>query len=296
LLSYKTLSFKFLPDTTRGTVNVSLDPPAAGYAVIAPKLSGGDCGDWREHLRATIGNGGATFSGTYSALCEEKTWHIHPYQMPQNQYFGMVLRQIWTDLGGVLKGEIRSGAVPQGARLIEEWESPPLPDVIRDMNKYSNNVMARQLLLTLAADVLKLPATPERGARVIRSWFANKGIDAAELVIENGSGLSRIERISAATMGRMLVAAYQSPLMPEFISSMPLVGYDGTMRQRLKATNVSGNAHIKTGTLNDVRAMAGYVLAASGKRYVVVCIINHGNAGMGRDAQDALLQWIYEKG
>jgi D-alanyl-D-alanine carboxypeptidase/D-alanyl-D-alanine-endopeptidase (penicillin-binding protein 4) len=156
--------------------------------------------------------------------------------------------------------------------------------------------MARQLLLTIAAETGGTPATPERGAAAIRGWLASKAIDAAPLIMENGSGLSRVERVSAGMMGRMLVAAYQSPVMPELISSLPLVAYDGTMRKRLTTQTVAGRAHIKTGSLNDVRAIAGYVLAASGKRYVVVCIINHANAGAGQSAHDALLQWIYENG
>ena len=129
----------------------------------------------------------------------------------------------------------------------------------------------------------------------MRTWLANKGIDSSGLVIENGSGLSRHERIAARTMGRMLAAAFDSPLMPEFVSSMPLVGYDGTMRRRLTTQGVAGNAHIKTGSLQDVQALAGYVLAASGRRYVVVCFINHPNAAQGQPALDALLQWLYQE-
>ena len=114
--------------------------------------------------------------------------------------------------------------------------------------------------------------------------------------MENGSGLSRLERISAGSLGRMLVAAYRSPVMPEFISSMPLVAYDGTMRRRLKTRDVAGQAHVKTGSLNDVRSIGGYVLATSGRRYAVVFIVNHGNAGASQGAQDALLQWVYSEG
>jgi D-alanyl-D-alanine carboxypeptidase/D-alanyl-D-alanine-endopeptidase (penicillin-binding protein 4) len=144
--------------------------------------------------------------------------------------------------------------------------------------------------------VTQLPANTDRGAAVVRTWLAGKGIDAPELSIENGSGLSRTERISALTMGRMLMAVFQSPLMPEFVASLSLVGQDGTMRQRLTNHTVSGKAHIKTGLLNEVRNIAGYVLAASGRRYVVVCMVNHPNALGAKDAQDALLQWIYERG
>jgi D-alanyl-D-alanine carboxypeptidase/D-alanyl-D-alanine-endopeptidase (penicillin-binding protein 4) len=164
------------------------------------------------------------------------------------------------------------------------------------MNKYSNNVMARQLLLTVAAHAAPLPATPERGVRRITEWLATKGIHAPELVIENGSGLSRTERIAPHTLGRMLVGAYRSALMPEFLSSLPLVGLDGTMRNRLRNNRIAGQAHVKTGSLDDVRAIAGYVLAASGKRYAVVSFINHPNPAGGPVVHDALLQWIYEYG
>lgn len=296
LLSYKSLQFRFQPDEATGTVNMLVDPPMAGYSVTAPKLSNGECGDWQSKLRVAVDRASAVFGGTFSANCGEKTWYVHPYPMSHTQYFGGVFRQMWTDLGGTLTGEVRNGPVPVNARLVAEWESPTLPEIIRDINKYSNNVMARQLLLTLAADIFKLPGNAERGARAVKTWMANKGIESPELTIENGSGLSRIERISASTMGRMLVAAYQAPTMPEFISSMPLVGYDGTMRKRLKDRSVAGNAHIKTGSLSDVRAIAGYVLASSGKQYAVVCLINHANASRGQAANDALLQWVYEKG
>ncbi len=296
LLNYKTFGFRFMPDAASGSVRVAVEPPLAGYPVAAPKLATGACNDWRSQLQATVGVDGASFGGSYPASCGDKTWYLNPYRINATQYFDAVFRQLWSELGGSLRGEVKSGLVPAGARLVGAWESVALPEVIRDINKYSNNVMARQLLLSLAADILKLPATPERGARAVKTWLTNKGIEANELVIDNGSGLSRSERIAPLTMGRMLVAAYQSPLMPEFISSMPLVGYDGTMRRRLAAQTVAGNAHIKTGALKDVRAVAGYVLAASGKRYAVVCFINHPNAAQGQKAQDALLQWVYEKG
>jgi serine-type D-Ala-D-Ala carboxypeptidase/endopeptidase (penicillin-binding protein 4) len=297
LLNYKALGFRFAPDETRATVSVAIDPPlAASYPVTPPRLANGDCGDWRGKLSSAVDGGGARFNGVFSASCGEKTWYVHPYQMTHTQYFALTFRRIWADLGGTLKGDVRPGLVSPTARLVAEWESVALSEVIRDINKYSNNVMARQLLLTLANSVLKLPANTERGAAVVRTWLTNKGIDAPEMSIENGSGLSRTERISALTMGRLLAAAFQAPTMPEFMASLPLVGYDGTMRLRLTTQTVAGKAHIKTGMLSEVRTIAGYVLAASGKRYVVVFMINHANAIRGQDAQDALLQWVYERG
>ena len=121
----------------------------------------------------------------------------------------------------------------------------------------------------------------------MRDFYSGKGLTLTDLVLDNGSGLSRRERISAASMAQVLQAAWASPVMPEFVASLPLVGFDGTMKRRLKLQGVAGQAHVKTGTLADVRAVAGYVLAASGKSYVVVVFVNHPNAGGAQAAQDA---------
>jgi D-alanyl-D-alanine carboxypeptidase/D-alanyl-D-alanine-endopeptidase (penicillin-binding protein 4) len=301
LLNYKTLAVRFAPDAAGGTVNVTLDPPLADFAIRAPVLGEGACGNWQGKVEEAFDEKSLTFTGVFPASCGEKTWYLHPYKMTGTEYFGGVFRQMWRDLGGSFDGKVVGAPTPPNARPVAEWQSVTVPEVIRDINKFSNNVMARQVLLTIAATVgaagsETAAADTAAGARAIGSWLAGKGIAAPELVIDNGSGLSRIGRVSAATLGRLLASAYQSPTMPEFISSMPLVGYDGTMRKRLKDREVAGQAHVKTGSLNDVRAIAGYVLASSGKYYVVVFLINHQNAAAGQAAQDALLQWVYERG
>lgn len=297
LLNYKALALRFVPDAGGRNVSVAMDPPFASYTLVPPRLTNGECGEWRAGLRAAVDISGARFAGTYAASCGERTWYVHPYQITHTQYFDLVFRRMWSELGGTLKGQVRSGAVPPTARLVVEWESAPLPEVIRDINKFSNNVMARQLLLTIASHVTAQPGNTTHGAAAVRTWLAGRGINAPELVIENGSGLSRNERISAVSMGRLLEAVFRSSLMPEFIASLPLAGNDGTMRLRVKEQAVSGHAHIKTGMLNGVRAIAGYVDAASGRRYAVVCFVNHPNATRGAmEMQDLLLQWVYERG
>jgi len=165
---------------------------------------------------------------------------------------------------------------------------------VRDMNKFSNNVMARQLYLTLGAEGFGEPGTEGKSERVIREWLAGKGLAMPELVLENGSGLSRTERISARNLGLLLLTSFQSPVMPEFLASLPLAAVDGTMRKRLGDASVAGQAHIKTGSLTGVRAIAGYVLDASGRRLVVVSIVNHPNAVNAEAAQDALLDWVHQ--
>ena len=148
----------------------------------------------------------------------------------------------------------------------------------------------------MAAETTRTPANATSAQRVLRSFYLAHGLDLADLVIDNGSGLSRSERISAASMASVLQAAWASPVMPEFVSSLPLAGFDGTMKRRLNQQSVAGQAHVKTGTLADVRAVAGYVLASSGAHYIVVFFVNHPNAGGAQAAQDALLQWIFDRG
>jgi D-alanyl-D-alanine carboxypeptidase/D-alanyl-D-alanine-endopeptidase (penicillin-binding protein 4) len=296
LLNYHTFTLTLVPDQASGKARVSVDPPVAGLAISGPTLVEGECGNWKAAVTPSLTDDGITLTGTYPYACGENIWYVHPYQMSQGRYFGAIFRQLWTEMGGTLNGQVRGGVLPVGARLVAEWQSPPLSLVIRDINKFSNNVMARQLLLSIAAQASPSPANPETGAAAVRAWLLQRGIEAPELVIENGSGLSRVARISAYSMGRILLAAYNSPTMPEFISSLPLIANDGSMRNRLRNSPVAGRAHIKTGSLEGVSAVAGYVMAASGKRYAVVCMVNHPNAGAARDALDLVLQWVYEHG
>jgi D-alanyl-D-alanine carboxypeptidase/D-alanyl-D-alanine-endopeptidase (penicillin-binding protein 4) len=190
---------------------------------------------------------------------------------------------------------VRDGQVPAGARLIMSTRSDALSEVIRDINKYSNNVMARQLFLTLGALGEGAPGTLAKARNVIHQWLTEKGAPTGEFVMENGSGLSRSERITARGMGELLLAAFRSPVMPELMASLPVVAVDGTMKKRLSNAEVAGQAHIKTGSLSGVRSIAGYVLDAKGRRMVVVFIVNHANAVNAQPAQDALLRWIYRR-
>jgi D-alanyl-D-alanine carboxypeptidase/D-alanyl-D-alanine-endopeptidase (penicillin-binding protein 4) len=205
-----------------------------------------------------------------------------------------MIRHLWAEMGGAWTGGVRDGTVPPGARLAHVHESEGLVQIVRDINKFSNNVMARQLYLTLGAEHAGAPASPEKSLRAVRQWLERKGIAATDLVIENGSGLSRIERVSPATLTALLQAAWRSPLMPEFMSSLPVVAADGTMRRRLRGEGVAGNAHLKTGLLMDARSIGGYVLDRDGRRHTVVMLVNHAAAPQSDAALDALVRWVYE--
>ena len=131
------------------------------------------------------------------------------------------------------------------------------------------------------------------GAEVAQAQLAAAGIQTTGLVIENGAGLSRIERIRADTLAQLLITVWQRPWMAEFIAALPIAGEDGTARKRLADSPARGRAHIKTGTINGVRAIAGYVLDHAGRRHVVVMMVNHAEAAATRAAQDALLEWVW---
>ena len=299
LVNFKAIRFHFVPDPERKLVHVIPEPhPAQLELTSSVGLSGGSCTDWRARLKGNFqsndASARASFTGTYPADCGESTWNVA--MLSHASYVWGVFRELWDELGGSFRGGVRDGSAGPGARLLYTAASPSLAEVVRDMNKFSNNVMAQQVFLTLSAEMLKLPASDARSGQVIASWLQDKGVEAPGFVLENGSGLSRNDRISAATLGALLDQAWRSPVMAEFTASMPLVAYDGTMRRRLRSESVAGNAHIKTGSLSGVRSLAGYVLNREGKRFAVVFFINHPNAAAGESAQDALLRWVYENG
>ena len=297
LLNFKAVHFLFVPDADAKIVTVIAEPRPAGLEFAAAvRATNGACGDWRAGIKADFqSNGGsarASFSGSMPASCGERSWNASLLAHPDYVYG--VFKQLWEELGGTISGGWSDGVAPADARLLTTGKSASAAELVRDINKFSNNVMARQLFLTLGAELLALPGNSERSGQVVRTWLAEKKLDFPELVLENGSGLSRQERISAGHMGKLLLDAWRSPVMSELVSSLPLVAYDGTMRRRLRSESIAGQAHIKTGSLSDARTLAGYVLDKQGRRRVVVLFINHANAGAGRPAQDALLRWVYE--
>lgn len=287
MLNYKAVVFTFTPDVARGIATIATDPPLAGVRVDASvPLASGACEDWRGALRADFTDPmRLRFAGGYAAACAEKTWAT-AYADPE-RYNARALLGMWKEMGGRIGGTVREGVAPATPPTFEQ-ASPTLAEVIRDINKYSNNVMAQQVFLTLGL-TQRGTGTPEAAREVVSQWAtARLGTASAAFVVDNGSGLSRDARVSAQGLTRLLQAAWASPVMPELIASLPVSGVDGTLK-RSRAT--LGRSHLKTGSLRDVAGVAGYVLANSGRRYVVVAIANHANANAARPAFDALVQW-----
>ena len=295
LLNLHAVLYTFTPDAAAGVARVSAEPALQGMQVDATvPLAPGPCNDWRGALKATPGDADRMrFGGNFAAACGERVWPL-AYPDPK-LYASRLLATLWQGAGGRLTGSVREGPAPEGAKPRFEIASPALAEVVRDINKYSNNVMAQQLLLTLALQQAGATrATPEAGREALRQWLSQRQGESLEgVVVDNGSGLSRQTRVSAALLGRVLQRAWSSAVMPELMASLPVNGLDGTLR---KAHSSAGMAHLKTGSLKDVAGIAGYVLGASGRRYVLVAIVNHPNANAAKPALDALVQWAIDDG
>lgn len=289
LLDFNSLRLTLQADPATREVRAIRETPADG-ARIDNRIAYVDepCGDWREKLRTEVAGDTLTLSGRFAPDCGEKALSLAPW--PADRQVEQVFRTLWRELGGSLAGRVRTGETPAAARPLLTHESPSLTEVVRDMNKWSNNPMARHLLLALAPET---PATPAAAQASLERWLAAKGV--AGVVVDNGSGLSREERISAEGLGRLLLAAWKSPVMPEMVASLPIAGSDGTLKRRLKDSAAAGRAHLKTGYIEGVRSIAGYVLDRQGQRWVVVGFLNDPRMKNGSAPLDVLVRWVAER-
>ncbi len=297
LVNFKSLIFTFSPDASGKRVLLRAEPPMARLDLpVEVNASYGPCGDWRSSLQADFSSADRiSFAGRYPLACGERIWPV-AYVAPR-QYAARVIEAMWRAAGGQLSGTVREGNLSSSARLLHSAESLPLSDIIADVNKFSNNVMAQQVFLSLSAQSAESAGIGSFAAsqKNIGTWWSKRLPHATSPTIDNGSGLSRIERSTAAALNALLQAAASSPHAQVFANSLAIAGVDGTaarMRERIPHSPVIGQAQLKTGSLKDVAAIAGYVNATNGQRYSLVAIINHDNASTARPALDALLEWV----
>ncbi len=300
LVNFQAVRFRFFPDPSRARVHVVADPLPAGFTLISHvRLVDGPCLGGAHAVDMQVERSGrerrVILTGNYASACgQDDRYRV---LSGSRDYVDGIFRELWRGMGGKFHGHVVYGRVPPSAQLLYTGHSPPLAEVIRSINKYSNNVMARQLLLTLAARFVGVPGTVADGDRVVRGWLAAHGMHFPELFVGNGSGLSRRARISARHLADVLDAAYQGPYMPEFFASLPVLSVDGTMKYRLDGSVLAGRAHLKTGSLDGVLAAAGMMLDSKGRRMLVVCLQNDPDAdsGAGQAVQNALFEWVYHR-
>uniref|UniRef100_UPI004047AACF D-alanyl-D-alanine carboxypeptidase/D-alanyl-D-alanine endopeptidase n=2 Tax=Orrella sp. TaxID=1921583 RepID=UPI004047AACF len=293
MVGFGAVRLVFTPDLGNKRWRAFIDPPIAGVEIDSNvRYRSGSCRSGPQVSFETITTGDQVrfrISGEATGACGE--FDFYRLAFSQSDFSAKALKSMWTELGGQMTGTVKEGAIAPDAIPLAAHESPPLAEVIRVVNKSSNNVMTRVLLLTIASELGQRPATVAGGVKTVLQTLMSQGIDTDGIVIENGSGLARGSRISADQVAQMLQMAWRSPAMPEYVSSLAILGTDGTLRRRLRG-DARGYAHMKTGALRDARAIAGYVLSQTGKRYVFVSLVNDPQAFKARDFENQVVDWL----
>lgn len=298
LMNFKVVRYWFEPDHAGNRVRVLLDPPLENLSV-QNKLSLGDssCRGYQRGISITPNDTLDTmvFDGRFPSRC--RRYAMDRTVLDHNAFAYGLFASLWKESGGTLTGGWNTAVAPDDAEPLVSFPSLSLTELIARINKHSNNVMARQLLYTLSAEVDGAPGTEQGGRTVVANWLQENLPGVASVQLDNGAGLSREARISARDFASLLEYAWRQPYMPEFSSSLALSGHDGTLRRRFDDNALTGQAHLKTGSLDHVAAIAGYMQSRSGRRFAVVMLHNHPeiHRGPGEEAQTALLRWLYEQ-
>ncbi|GJL81102.1 MAG: peptidase [marine bacterium B5-7] len=296
-INFRATRFEFIP--TNDGVTILADPPASTLHIDNRlKTIDGPCNGMHRAMGIDVNQGidvtKVTFSGNYPRKCGER--QITRSVLNADDYLFGVFQSIWSGLGGDLNGTLKRGAIPQDADEILLYESHSLLEVLSGINKYSNNFMARSLLLTLGVATYGSPATVETGQVALRSWLNTRGLPMPGLNIDNGAGFSRDARITAGGLANLLKDVLKHPYREELLASMSLAGIDGSLQKRFNHSAVNGHYRLKTGLLRDVRAAAGYGHTARGTLVVVVILQNAPGLtySSGNAIQDAILRHLYE--
>ncbi len=301
ITNFQSVTFYFYPHGNGRDVIVVSDP-FLGNMKIDNRLRqiDGACSGYQRGINFSVNESSQTviFSGRFPSGCS--SYAMTREVLDSAAYTFGLFRQLWKELGGTLEGGYSLANVnelPQeGEKPLLTWDSEPLSDLIKLQNKFSNNLMTRHLLLILSKDQ---PATVKQGTERVKSWLLSilpitTSPNTSSLRLINGAGLSRETGITPELMQAVLRAGWQSRFMPEFLTSMPINGIDGTMRNRITSSSLVGKMHIKTGSLDEVAAVAGYVRSTTGRYFSVVGFVNHplADRGPGKEILDALLEWV----
>ena len=296
LMNFKVVRYWFEPNGAE--VTVRLDPALDNLRVDNRlRVAKAPCRGYQRGSAVTTNadNDQVTFAGRFPSGC--RRYAMDRTVLTHNEFAYGLFKSLWQESGGVFEGGWKNAIASEDDKPLLSFDSLPLADMITSVNKHSNNVMARQLLYTLSAEVLGVPGTEAGGREVISTWLRDNKLELSKLAVENGAGLSRESRIAAADMAALLRFAWKQPYMPEYLASMSLTGVDGTLSRRFRNSDLAGKAHLKTGSLDHVTAIAGYLQSRSGRRFAVVALQNFEDIhrGPGEEVQEALLRWLYEQ-
>jgi D-alanyl-D-alanine carboxypeptidase/D-alanyl-D-alanine-endopeptidase (penicillin-binding protein 4) len=296
---------------TRGKrPTLELVPALSEVTLVNQVTSGGGCEATARWDDAAPGSGAGdarvVVRGSWGAACGTRTISFVP--PPHSGYAARALPAMWAKTGGTLGGRVVATDRPLGEKALPVGtdgevlqplsfdRSKPLPELVRDINKTSDNMAARNLMLSLSPGFPERPATLAGAQKIMRMWLREQGIADGDIEVENGSGLSHTERAKPRAMVQLLRQGWKGEQAEAFLESLPIAGVDGTLVNRLVGGQAKGRAFLKTGTLNDTRALAGYVRSLSGRLYAVSAMVNHADAAAGRPALDAFIEWVARNG
>ena len=278
-----------------GDVVVNTNPPLPGIeqsnTLSIRNSSRAACTSLKNFMNAQYQNGSLMFSGSLPESCLGQEMFINMLEM--QDFASKSFINHWRDKGGEIQNGYKVGKLPERSVTLAINRSKPLAEVMADMNKNSNNVIARSVFLTLG-EHFSNNQTQYNATAEVRRQLVEAGLDDEALVLENGSGLSRRERMSARMMGEMLKKTYQSPFKQAFIDSLPIAGTDGTLKSRFKQVGTA--LRLKTGTLKNVRALAGYWLPENKQQHplALVVLVNSERSGMYLPDLDKLVVGILQ--
>ncbi|MCD8512231.1 MAG: D-alanyl-D-alanine carboxypeptidase/D-alanyl-D-alanine-endopeptidase [Nitrincola sp.] len=291
------IRFHIIPEGN--SIRVEAEPPLPGLRINNQLTRGsGNCDAWQRGIRYEVGHNQVTLSGAYPVNCGN--YELLRSAVAPDFNAAELFRLHWAQWGGELTGDILShqGGPLNYSHTLMVHHSRPLADLIKVANKWSHNVMTRHMALAVGASRMGPPATLEKARVSLIEVLSEAGVNTQGMFIDNGSGLSRVARISPNQLGQILQVGWDSPRRPEFVSSLSISGVDGTTRRQYRNSPSAGQMHLKTGLLNQVSAITGYVRNRCNEDVMVVLLINHPEAhlGHGTRMQQTLMDWVFNTG
>jgi len=286
-----TVNFKFYND--KNEIKIEANPSINNLIINSQiKVTDEECSNWREGLEFEKKINVLSFSGKFSQKCEIKEIDLSIIDWPY--YFYLIFKQTWINNGGEFAGNYKmlsdSSADKQ---LLATHSSEPLNNIIRKTNKYSLNFMSRNLMLTVIAEKYAAQPTEEMVNIYINKWLVDNQVENNGLFIDNGAGLSRKTKISVNQYLKILEKIYYDPMMSEMISSFPIAGIDGTLKNRMNTSPLKMNGHFKTGSLSGVNAIAGFFLNKDKEMNAFVFMMNGKKANESQQFQEALIKAVF---
>jgi D-alanyl-D-alanine carboxypeptidase/D-alanyl-D-alanine-endopeptidase (penicillin-binding protein 4) len=295
VVNENTINFNF--SISNEKINIQTFPEIQTLKVINHlKLSEHGCNEWKDALGYEVNTKSNVteiiFNGTFDKACDSKD--IDLSILSANRLSKELFEKLWKMHGGIIEGDFKNTYQKDvNTYKLYEHQSRPLGLVVRDINKYSQNLIARNLLLTILAENNGIPITENEAGRFVKEFLIKQKLKLDSLEMDNGAGLSRNAKINAEDLTFLLEKAYSGLYMPEFVSSLPNIGIDGTLKNRGKKLSVAKHAYLKTGSIQNVSAIAGYIFDKNNDIKVFVFMANDPKANESSKIQDDLIEWAY---